>query len=261
MDRLVGTRGGDGRRAFVLPTVDCGRLPEIDALDRMSMAEFLDRRGLTSRRLRWYVEYACRDDYGCRLETTSAWAGAFYFASRVERPGARASELVTWPEGNGALVAHLEKVAAPRVRTGVVVTDVVPGPRSVEVHAWDVAREEAFVVEAGHAVFALPQLLAARLVAPYRERPPPHLAAFGYSPWVVANLTLRGRPSERGLPPGLGQRPPRLGEPRLRRGHAPGRAGPRPHRLDLVPAAHRRRPVVRRASCSSPRTGSTGRRW
>lgn len=200
MDRLVAARDGDGRRAFVLPTADCGRSPEIDALDRMSMAELLDRRGLTSPRLRWYVEYACRDDYGCRLETTSAWAGAFYFASRVERPGARASELVTWPQGNGALVAHLEKTAAPRVRTGTVVTDVVPGPRSVEVYAWDVAKAEAFVVEAGHAVFALPQFLASRLVAPYRERPPPHLAAFGYSPWVVANLTLRGRPTERGFP-------------------------------------------------------------
>ncbi len=200
MDRFVGMRDAEGRRAFVLPTAACGRLPEVDALDRMSMAELLDRRGLTSPRLRWYVEYACRDDYGCRLETISAWAGAFYFASRVERPGAHAAELVTWPAGNGALVAHLEKSAGQRVRTGVMVTDVVPGPSGVEVHAWDTAREEAFVIDAGHAVFALPQLLAGRLVAPYRERPPPHLAAFGYSPWVVANLTLRARPAERGFP-------------------------------------------------------------
>ena len=200
MDRLVGMRDARGRRAFVLPTAEAGQIPEVDGLDRMSMAELLDRRGHTSARLRWYVEYACRDDYGCRLETTSAWAGAFYFTSRVERPGARAAELVTWPEGNGALVAHLAAVAGPRVRTGILVTDVVPAPGGVEVHAWDTARQEAFVVEAGHAIFALPQLLAGRLVAPWRERPPAHLAAFGYSPWVVANLTLRGRPAERGFP-------------------------------------------------------------
>ena len=38
------------------------------------MADWLGERGLTSERLRWFVEYACRDDYGSRLEQTSAWA-------------------------------------------------------------------------------------------------------------------------------------------------------------------------------------------
>jgi len=200
MDGLVGARDDRGRRAFVLPTAGSGRIPELDALDGLSMAEYLDRRGLNSPRLRWYVEYACRDDYGCRLETTSAWAGVFYFTSRVEKPGARASELVTWPAGNGAMVAHLQRAAGRRLRTGVLVTDVVPGPEGVVVHAWDIARQEAFAIDADHAVFALPQFLAGRLLAPYRERPPPHLASFAYSPWVVANLTLRARPAEPGFP-------------------------------------------------------------
>jgi phytoene dehydrogenase-like protein len=201
MEAYVGARDGRGRRVFMLPTAVAGGTPELDALDRLSMAEWLDRRGYTSPRLRWYVEYACRDDYGCRLETTSGWAGAFYFASRVDRPGERAAELVTWPEGNGALVAHLARAAGPRLRTGVLVTDVLPRPDGVTVLAWDTAREEAFAVEAGHAIFALPQLLARHLVAPYRERPPAHLSAFEYSPWVVANLTLRARPAERSFPP------------------------------------------------------------
>ena len=200
MEAFVGARDGRGRRVFILPTVVAGSTPEMDALDRLSMAEWLDRRGYTSPRLRWYVEYGCRDDYGCRLETTSAWAGAFYFASRVERPGERAAELVTWPAGNGALIAHLAHAAGPRLRTGVVVTDVLPRPDGVTVHAWDTAREQAFAVEADHAIFALPQVLARHLVAPYREHPPPHLSAFDGSPWVVANLTLRGRPAERSFP-------------------------------------------------------------
>jgi phytoene dehydrogenase-like protein len=200
MEGFVGARDARGRRVFMLPTVAAGSAPELDALDRTTMAEWLDRHGYTSPRLRWYVEYACRDDYGCRLDTTSAWAGAFYFASRVERPGERAAELVTWPEGNGALVSHLARAAGPRVRTGILVTDVLPRADGVAVHAWDTVRGEAFAVDAEHAIFALPQLLAGRLVAPYRERPPPHLSAFDHSPWVVANLTLRARPAERGFP-------------------------------------------------------------
>ena len=77
---------------------------------------------------------------------------------------------------------------------------MVPRPDGVTVHAWDTARQEAFAVDAVDAVFALPQMLARHLVAPYREQPPAHLAAFDHSPWVVANLTLRGRPAERGFP-------------------------------------------------------------
>ena len=38
------------------------------ALDCLSMAEWMDARGFTSPRLRWFVEYATRDDYGTLLE-------------------------------------------------------------------------------------------------------------------------------------------------------------------------------------------------
>jgi len=35
-------------------------------------------------------------------------------------------------------------------------------------------------------------------VRPYRDAPPPHLAAFQYGAWMVANLTLSDRPKARG---------------------------------------------------------------
>ncbi|MGE9665511.1 hypothetical protein ACQPWO_33530, partial [Escherichia coli] len=80
---------------------------EVAALDRLSMADWMRARGLDSQRLRWLVDYSCRDDYGMTVEQTSAWAGLFYFASRMSAPGAEAQSLITWPEGNGRLVAHL----------------------------------------------------------------------------------------------------------------------------------------------------------
>ena len=58
-----------------------------DGARSVSIAEWMNQRGLTSPRLRWWVEYACRDDYGMTLEQTSAWAGLFYFCSRVATPG------------------------------------------------------------------------------------------------------------------------------------------------------------------------------
>ena len=65
--------------------------------------------------LRWYLDYACRDDYGAGLDEVSAWAGLHYFASRhgFQAPGDDSDErepVFTWPEGNAWLV---ERLAAP----------------------------------------------------------------------------------------------------------------------------------------------------
>src|SRR5207249_2266143 len=59
--------------------------------------------GFTSPVVRWYVDYACRDDYGALLSDASAWAGVHYFASR--EPEERGP--LTWPEGNGWIVRQL----------------------------------------------------------------------------------------------------------------------------------------------------------
>ncbi|MFT3772724.1 MAG: NAD(P)-binding protein [Minicystis sp.] len=198
--RWVAFRDDRGRRAFAVPTALAADHPELDALDRISIADWLSQRGLGSPRLRWWIEYACRDDYGTTLDTTSAYAAFLYFAARVEAPGARAAEFISWPEGNGHLMKHLAGVAGQRLRTGIAVTDVRPVEGAVEVRAFDVARQVPIGLRADQVIFALPQMLARRLVAPYRESPPPHAAAFSYSAWMVANLTLRDRPKERGFP-------------------------------------------------------------
>ena len=75
------------------------------------MAEWLDRQQLTSRRLRWLVNYDCRDDYGATLEDTSAWAALFYCSSRKRKPHAESQPYMTWPEGNGFVVKHLYRAA------------------------------------------------------------------------------------------------------------------------------------------------------
>ena len=200
IERFVSLQGDHQQRAFRIPSAASDRSPELDALDKISMAEFLDQRGWKSPRLRWYVEYGCRDDYGCTLANTSAWAGIFYFAARVEKAGARAAEFITWPSGNGAIVSHLESLSGPRLRKGVVILDVIPRGNGVELLAWGAARSEAFAIDAEHAVFALPQYLARHLISPLREKPEPARDIFTYSPWIVANISLKIRPEENSFP-------------------------------------------------------------
>jgi hypothetical protein len=161
------------------------------------------QRGFTSPRLWWTVDYACRDDYGSTPAQTSAWAGIFYFASRVERPGQDAQSVITWPEGNGRLVAHLAKQAGARVKLGVAAYDIVPteqdGREGVDVLAVSDDGSRLLGFHAEHVIFAAPQFVARAVIRPYREAPPEHLSEFSYGAWMVANLTLKTRLKSHGF--------------------------------------------------------------
>lgn len=201
MRRWSTWRDARGRRGFAVPREHGSDDDAVRALDRGSMDAWLREKGFTSERLRWFVEYACRDDFGASLRQTSAWAGIHYFAARLDEPGDEAAEFLTWPEGNGRLVHHLAGVAGgKRLRTGALVTDVVPHNRGVDVTYFDAHAREPVTLRAEHAVFALPRFLAGHLVAPWRESPPTFLRETTYSSWLVANLTLRDRPLSRGFP-------------------------------------------------------------
>ncbi len=204
IDRWVAWRDGRGRRAFAIPVAAGSDDSEVTALDKLSIAEWLQRHSLTSPRLHWLVNYGCRDDYGLTMEQTSAWAGLFYFASRLRRPGVDAQPLITWPEGNGRLIAHLYRKAQANVRLGLAVVDVNPTdavrkPR-VDVTALDPSSDQLVGFHAEQVVFAAPQFLTRHVLRPYRERPPRHVAEFEYGSWIVANLFVRDRPQAPGFP-------------------------------------------------------------
>src|SRR5918997_394756 len=64
-------RDARGRRAFTIPVAACSDDSEVTSLDRLTTAEWMTARGFTSQRLRWLVDYGCRDDYGLTVEQTS----------------------------------------------------------------------------------------------------------------------------------------------------------------------------------------------
>jgi hypothetical protein len=195
IDRFAAMRDAKSRRAFALPAALSSDDADLTALDRVSMDEWMRKKGFTSPRLRWLVEYACRDDYGSLLASTSAWAALFYYASRVRAPSAEAQPIITWPEGNGRLVAHLFDRAREKTRLGVAVTEIVPEEGGVRVAACADGGAKVFGVRAERVIFAAPHFLARHLLRPWRDDPPAHLSEFEYGAWMVANLTLSERPA------------------------------------------------------------------
>ncbi len=202
--RWVQWRDGKGRRAFAIPVPHGSDDPEVTALDGLSMAEWVRRHGWTSARLLWLIDYSCRDDYGATSEQTSAWAGLFYFASRVRGPASEAQPLITWPEGNGRIVRYLADRVRSQLRCGMAVVDVaqtrIHDAGRVEVTALDVTTGEVVGVRAQRAIFAGSQFLAPYLIRDLPDERKRHAREFQYSPWLVANLHLRARPAERDFP-------------------------------------------------------------
>src|SRR5207247_8730518 len=187
------------QRAVSTPRAPDSASGDIPALARISRAEYLAQHVWDAPLLRWFVEYGCRDDFGTSILGTSAWAGIHYYAARLEDGAEEPAEFLTWPEGNGRLVAHLAGLVGKRLRTGVLVTDVAPGRDRVEVTCYDEAARRAVGLRARHVVFALPRFLAGTLIAPWRLERPAFLGEAVYGSWMVANLTLRDRARTQGF--------------------------------------------------------------
>jgi len=82
----VAFRDDHGRRAFALPLSNCSPDSPWVKADSMSAAAWLSAENYRSKVLRWWLEYGCRDDYGCNLDTTSAWALMHYHSARSAQP-------------------------------------------------------------------------------------------------------------------------------------------------------------------------------
>jgi hypothetical protein len=203
IDRWVSWRDARGRRAFAIPLSTGSDDAEVTALDRISMADWLRQQNLNSPRLRWLVDYACRDDFGLTVEQTSAWAGLFYFASRMRSPRTEPQPLVTWPAGNGRLVDHLCTPIADKMRLSCAVSEIIPlagEMPGVDVIAASHDGNDVVGFHGRQAIFCAPHFLAPHLIRGFKDRRGADAAEFEYGSWLVANLLLRHRPVEVGFP-------------------------------------------------------------
>jgi len=171
--------------SFTIP-LELGLSTKFQDLDRISFSDWLRQQGFDSRLLHWYMNYACRDDYGALASDTSAWAGIHYFSSREpEETGP-----LTWPEGNGWITRRLLERVGRNIRNSQMVHRIIQTRRGVSVFAGETEFQAEFVI------FAAPTFLA-----PYLLENFPRLRDFVYSPWLTANLTLDRYPDSRGAEP------------------------------------------------------------
>jgi monoamine oxidase len=192
------------RLGFAIPTRRAPWTSGHAALDAQTFAAWLDERRLDDPKLRWYLDYACRDDYGAGTATVSAWAGLHYFASRhgFHAPGDESAErdaVFTWPEGNAWLTERLAAPLRERLHAGRTVLRMREARHGVDVLAIDEATGRAEGWTARAVLMCTPLFIAARVL----ETPPSALhealALQRRAPWLVANLRLSEPLLDRGI--------------------------------------------------------------
>jgi hypothetical protein len=195
IDYWVNWRDAGGKRAFVVPVGMCSTDAEVTSLDKISFADWLRQNGFDSERLVWYCDYACRDDYGSKLDQTSAWAGLFYFCSRVRKSGVESQPFITFPEGNGRFVNHFYEAVKENVRTGQIVVSVIPQQSDVDVICLDNGQLRGLHCE--NVIYAAPMFTAPFVIHGLRQDAPFAASEFQHNAWWVANLFLKDRPKPR----------------------------------------------------------------
>src|SRR5688500_2856176 len=192
IDRWVTWRDERGKRAFVVPTANGSQHSQVTDLDKMSFADWLEKLGFTSERLRWYCDYACRDDYGLKLDQTSAWAGLFYFCSRVRQSGVESQPFITFPEGNGRFVKHLSENVKDKILRSHMAVSVVPNEKGTDVICLADGQVRGFHCE--KVIYASPVFTAPYVIQGFAHDAPFDAREFHHNAWFVANLFLKDRP-------------------------------------------------------------------
>ncbi|WP_410499230.1 FAD-dependent oxidoreductase [Chitinibacter sp. S2-10] len=195
--------GSDGRKVFSIPLALSSADPRWRALDQMTFAAWLQQHGFTAPSLLWYLDYACRDDYGIGLNQTSAWAGLHYFTSRGGRArNANDGAVLTWPSGLNPL---LQFMAQGQTLIEGMAVKVAEQGNVVHVDVLDVGHMgkpgKTTRLIADQVICAMPLHVAAKIVDLHHfgfdvaQHSLPHAA------WQISNFILDGFPAEIGNMP------------------------------------------------------------
>lgn len=183
-------RGKDGKPAFSIPLSTSSTDPEFQVLDRISMSDYMLEQGWHTKPLHWYVNYACRDDYGVPASQISAWAGIHYFASRRgQAANAEMDQVLTWPQGNAWLAEQLAIKQQAHLHTRQLVHAITMEKHGVTLDALDLQTQQTTRWFADQVIYASPAH-----TLPYVLRNAPDLAqaarSIQHAPWLVANISL-----------------------------------------------------------------------
>lgn len=170
---------------FSIPISKASQIDEVKKLDEISFKKWLADHDFKSEELLWYLNYACKDDYGLGIDYVSAWAGIHYFAGRKHDWATnRKDQVLTWPEGNARLSQYLAKHSKDKILKQHLVFDVQTTESGVEVLVYDNVNKKTLKIQCEKLIMATPQFVNNQV---FKNR---KIKNFTYVPWLLATLTV-----------------------------------------------------------------------
>jgi len=199
VDQLKNTRGNDGKFLFNIPLNSSSTDENYRKLDKITFEAYLKEKGYRSKYLLWYLNYACKDDYGQKISHVSAWAGLHYFASRRGMAAnAAQNAILTWPEGNGWIMKKLAEQLKAHIKTSNLCYELKPiSNGNTLVTVWNTKTQLTENIEVEKIILCAPQFVNNRLLENFNRNI--DYKAFNYSPWLIANITTNELPESKGV--------------------------------------------------------------
>lgn len=200
VEMLKHTRGQDGKYVFNIPIASSSTDENFTQLDQISFKDYLDRKGYRSTYLLWYLNYACKDDYGQKIDSISAWAGLHYFASRRGKAAnAEDNGVLTWSKGNGWLAEKMaEKLKANITKSAMCYSINETSDAKLQAWVYDTRTRKSSFITAEKIILATPQYVNNKLLKNIK-RPNFDYNKLSYSPWLIANITVDELPNSKGI--------------------------------------------------------------
>ena len=187
MDTFRKGKGVDGKYLFDIPLALSSNEEAVKAFDEITMQQWYNDQGFTSKPLFDYIDYCCRDDFGLGISYVSAWAGIHYFAARKQDTTQDGKDnVLTWPEGNARLAHHLQKYTANKSLKNHLVFEVKTNNGQVVATVFDAEKKVTIEVIANKVIMATPQFVNQYII---KERKTIS-QNFHYAPWLLATLVV-----------------------------------------------------------------------
>lgn len=178
--------GADGLTGFDTPSDASTTDPDVRALDDITFAEYIAKKGWSSKVADFYTPY-CRSAFGTTPDGLSAWAAINFFGSEF-KPS------MSQPGGNAYLAQKFaEKVGASSIVTKAFVLSVKNDADKVLVSYLD--GDVAKTVQAKTAIYAGPRYLARYVLPDLQASNRNEAKDFHYTPYVVANVHVEKTPA------------------------------------------------------------------
>lgn len=187
MAKFKEAKGSDDKYIFDIPLSAASADGDFVYLDKMTMKEWLHKNNMSAPELLEYINYCCRDDFGLGIEYVSAWAGVHYFAARKHNVANEKDNVLTWPEGNARLAAHLGKYSKDKLLLNHIVFDVKQEAEGVTVCAYNNNEKETIQIKAEKVIMCTSQFVTQYLWPTHKK----YSCHFNYAPWLLATLTLK----------------------------------------------------------------------